>query len=130
MSYPASFFGTADTADIIHSYTRAEAIADGVLVDLTDAPERREAGFKCPVACTREVYEECIALTPAAERAGNDVKSRLWDVLWMLRNAVGRNSAPEALFKLYCVRDRVRSTHTTLKAVAGPGDDGARSMRA
>ena len=33
-----------DRLPIIHSYTRADAIADGVLIDVTN--EAREAGFK------------------------------------------------------------------------------------
>jgi hypothetical protein len=38
----------------IHSYSRAQAIADGVLVDVT----AKEAGFKYqPVALTRAVFD-------------------------------------------------------------------------
>jgi type I site-specific restriction endonuclease len=46
---------TATAAEIfgepIHSYTRADAFADGYLVDVTDTA--REAGFRFPVALTR-----------------------------------------------------------------------------
>jgi hypothetical protein len=43
----------------IHVYTRAQAIADGTLVDLTTATDDKgqrlceQAGFKVPVAITR-----------------------------------------------------------------------------
>jgi hypothetical protein len=40
--------------DLIHSYSRAEAIADGVLVDVT--PVAREAGIRFPVALTRATH--------------------------------------------------------------------------
>ncbi len=109
--------------EIIHTYTRAEAIADGVLVDVTDTA--REAGFRFPVALTRAAWDLCVALSPAAERAGNDERGRLWDVLWMLRNAVRRHSnSGETLFVVLCVTARVRPSRVALRAKIGPGDDG------
>ena len=35
-----------EPSDLIHSYTRAQAIEDGVLVDVSDVA--KEAGFKLP----------------------------------------------------------------------------------
>jgi hypothetical protein len=40
-----------DERDLIHSYSRAQAIADGVLIDVSATA--REAGIRCPVALTR-----------------------------------------------------------------------------
>jgi hypothetical protein len=42
-----------DGSDLIHSYSRAQAIAAGVLVDVT--PTAHEVGFRFPVALTRAV---------------------------------------------------------------------------
>ena len=39
--------------NVIHVYTRAQAIADGVLIDATELA--REAGFRFPVALSAEV---------------------------------------------------------------------------
>ena len=39
-----------ENADLIHRYTRAEAIADGVLIDVSAVA--REAGIRYPVALT------------------------------------------------------------------------------
>ena len=39
----------------ISIYTRAQAIEDGVLVDVSESA--REAGFKFPVAVTRTVWD-------------------------------------------------------------------------
>jgi hypothetical protein len=39
-----------NNAELIHSYSRRQAIADGVLIDVT--PTAREAGIKFPVALT------------------------------------------------------------------------------
>ncbi len=117
-----------EEAEVISVYTRRQAIEDGVLVDLTQ-PELlnlvKEAGFKYPVAMTTEAFMDCVALTPAAKRAGNDIKGRLWDVLWMLRTTI-REARGEGgnitMFKLLCITDRRRLC--TLKAICGPGDDG------
>lgn len=71
---------------LIHGYSRAQALADGVLVDLrqkpsTDKPDAldldevcRNAGIKVPLACTARVWAECIEVTPAAREMCCDVK--------------------------------------------------------
>lgn len=41
--------------EYIHSYSRKQALEDGVLVDVTRYA--REAGFKVPVAFTRTLFE-------------------------------------------------------------------------
>ena len=115
--------------DIIHTYTRAQCIADGGLVDLRQGELEQlvvDAGIRVPIACTAAVFAQCIELTPAAVKACNDIKGRLWDVLWMFKCAArGAAGGGDTLyFELYVVRDRVRPTKTKLKAVIGPGDDG------
>lgn len=115
-------------AEVISTYSRAQAIEDGVLVDLCQAGDFdkavKEAGFKFPVACTAEVFAECIKLTKAAERAGNDINGRLWDVLWMLKCAIRHARNTDRIeFVVRIVRDRVRPTSTELVAVCGPGDN-------
>ncbi len=115
-----------DNAVVISTYSRRQAIDDGILVDLrqVDAGSVEEAGFKFPIACTAEVFSSCIELTDAAERAGNDIRGRLWDILWMLKMAVRTAKATDRIsFKVSVVRDRVRPTPTELVAVCGPGDD-------
>ena len=42
--------------EIICSYTRAQAIKDGVLIDVSEAA--KEAGFKIPVAMTDTVWDQ------------------------------------------------------------------------
>lgn len=87
------FFG-----EVIHTYSRAEAIADGVLVDVEAlAPGvAAEAGFKAPVALTEGVFEDCVDWSDADDArkrtgTGQDVKGRLWDVLYMAMVAARRN---------------------------------------
>ena len=46
--------GFWDDAEIIYPYTRAQALEDGVLVDVSEIA--KEAGIKFPVALTAAVY--------------------------------------------------------------------------
>ena len=113
---------TIDFGDVISSYSRAQALEDGELVDASELA--REAGVRYPVALTRAAWTHCVALSPAAERAGNDETGRLWDVLWMMANALRRRpQGTEVLFELLCVTTHVRASRVRLRAVVGPGDD-------
>jgi hypothetical protein len=47
----------------IHPYTRAQAIDDGYLIDVSETA--REAGFRLPVAITRSTWADCIEWTDA-----------------------------------------------------------------
>lgn len=73
--------------DIIYSYTRSQAIADGVLVDIEKefSGLSTQAGFKFPIALTARAFSRYVQLNPFAEKALEDPKGRLWDVLWMLK---------------------------------------------
>jgi len=131
MSTPNDFW---TDADVIHTYTRRQAIEDGVLVQLSgpgyegDAwiPEMvAEIGYRAPVAITAAAFAKCVELTPAAERACNDLKGRLWDVLYMLRLAIGRSRPDQdtVWFDVWCVVNRAKPQEVRLKSVCGPGDD-------
>jgi hypothetical protein len=113
--------------DVIYAYTRQQAIDDGVLVDLMQ-PELLElvhnAGIKFPVAMTAEAFGNYVELTPMAKEMCNDIKGRLWDVLWMFRQAARKTQGDTLLFDFYCVTTRREPTKCTLKAVCGPGDHG------
>lgn len=106
---------------IIFSYTRAQAVADGVLIDVT----AKEAGFVLPVAVTAAVWAEYIKVPDGVE--GQDEAGRLWDLLTMLRSAIRRDASggPELLFQLHERNDNAEgeSPLVTLKAMCGPDDD-------
>jgi hypothetical protein len=95
--------GLWDGAEVIHTYTREEAIADGYLVDLTEWGSSKTGflgGFTCPVAVTRELWE----LIDTKVR-GQDTRGRAHDVLWMASLAVRRaredeDGCRDAPFKL------------------------------
>ena len=77
-----------EDADLIHRYTRADAIRDGVLIDVSAVAQ--QAGIRYPVALTAAVWAECVAVPPGVEC--QDEAGRLWDVLPMLRFAAGGES--------------------------------------
>ena len=76
--------GNAPAFDpVVSVYTRAQAIEDGILVDVSETA--REAGFRIPVAVSRTVWSRLVAL-PEGYRGFQDERGRLWDVLWMARH--------------------------------------------
>ncbi len=112
---------TNDDPEVISIYTRAQAIEDGILVDVSATA--CEAGFKIPVAITVAVYESHVKVPPGVE--AQDEAGRLWDVLWMTRYAISRSAPDEAEVpvKLHVRNDNRRPRLVTLKAIVGPGDD-------
>lgn len=117
----------APFGDIVHAYTRADAIADGVLVDVT--PTAREAGFSVPVALTEAAWLDCVAWTDAdtARQVTQDEAGRLWDVLWMAKLAARRASGGDVVFEMHRVPRGGRGARprcAQLRMVIGPGDDG------
>jgi len=112
-----------ENADLIHRYTRADAIRDGVLIDVSATA--REAGFKFPVALTAAVWGKYVAVPPGV--VCQDEAGRLWDVLVMLRFAIrGNKDASEVRFGVHVRNDNRERTPPLvwLKALCGPGDQG------
>ena len=72
---------------VIYSYTRAQAVADGVQVEVTKTAQ--EAGIKFPVFLTRTVFDSFVAVPEGV--TGQDEAGRLWDICWMLRFAILRS---------------------------------------
>jgi len=98
-------FGT-----VIYAYTRAQAVADGVQVEVTKTAQ--EAGIKFPMFLTRAVFEAYVAVPP--DVTGQDEAGRLWDIVWMtrfgiIRSTPGRDRIPVALY--------VRNDNTRAKLV-------------
>ena len=119
-----SFFG-----DVISTYTRAQAIADGVLVEAGSLV--KENVFKWPVALTSAAWTDCVAWSDddSEKQVYQDQSGRLFDVLYMasceIRNSNG--SGDQMLFQLFRVpRDgkSMEAEIVTLKLIVGPGDNG------
>lgn len=117
-------------AEFIFGCSRAQAIADGELVDVSEMA--REAGLRFPTALTRDVWADCVAWTDEhTQRRGwpQDQDGRLWDVLHMTRAAIRRapsGPADRLRVQLYRAPPRGRGLGPQLVglvAVCGPGDD-------
>ena len=111
-----------ENADVISSYSRAQAIEDGVLVEVTETARR--AGFRFPVAVTAGVWAEYVSVPPGV--ACQDEAGRLWDVVWMTRCAIARapDGADSVVVRLHVRNDDGAARLVTLRAVVGPGDSG------
>jgi hypothetical protein len=96
-----------ENADLIHCYTRADALRDGVLIDVSATA--REAGIRWPVALTRAVWEWCVRVPLGV--LSQDESGRLWDVAWLLACAIrGSNGAREVCFGLHVRNDNRERT--------------------
>ena len=118
----SSLFG-----DVIFAYTRAQALADGVLIDAGALAS--EAGLRWPVALTVAAWEDCVGWGPSdnALQGPQDATGRLWDVLVLAAHAARTGTDSTLYFDLCRVpRDghARRATVTTLKLHVGPGDAG------
>ena len=72
--------------DVIYSYTRSQAVADGAQVEVSNTAQ--EAGIRFPVFLTRAVYDAYVTVPPGV--TAQDEAGRLWDVVWMLKYAIHR----------------------------------------
>ncbi|MHB1948849.1 MAG: DUF6573 family protein, partial [Gammaproteobacteria bacterium] len=83
---------------IIDSYKRAQALEDGVLIDISNMA--REAGFTIPVAVTNAVWSDYIQWSnkDTEQQTYQDTNGRLWDVLSMLRFAINKHTNSDCIF--------------------------------
>ena len=105
---------------VVYAYTRAQAVADGVQVEVSKVAQ--EAGIKFPMFLTRAVYDAYVAVPPNV--SGQDESGRLWDVVWMTRFAIlrskpGTDRLPVALYVRY---DNRAAKLVKLIATSGPLD--------
>jgi hypothetical protein len=109
--------------EVIHSYTRADALRDGVLVDAGAIAS--EVGFKYSVALSRAAWEKCVAVPSGI--IGQDEVGRLYDVLHMLAASIRRGEdATTVSFAVHVRNSNRRGVPplVPLYAVCGPGDEG------
>jgi hypothetical protein len=106
--------------EVIYTYTRAQAIADGEQVNVSKVAE--EAGIRFPVFLTRAVFDSYV--TVPAGVAAQDEARRLWDIVQMLRFAIRKAQTGQARlpFALYVRTDSRRARLVKLVAMCGPLD--------
>src|ERR1039457_2432557 len=111
---------TSPFGEIIYSYTRKQAIADGFQVEVSKIAQ--EAGIRFPVFITRTAFDAYVTVPPNV--SGQDEAGRLWDVVWMLRFAIrkaaqGHSRLP---FALHVRNDNRTPRLVKLIAMCGPLD--------
>jgi len=105
---------------VVYSYTRAQAVADGVQVEVSKVAQ--EAGIKFPMFLTRAVFDAYVAVPPNV--TGQDEAGRLWDVVWMTRFAImrSRGHTDRLPVALYVRNDNRAAKLVKLIATCGPLD--------
>src|SRR5208283_458262 len=106
--------------EIIYSYTRSQAVADGVQVEVTKTAQ--EAGIRFPVFLTRAVYDAYVTVPPGV--TAQDEAGRLWDIIIMTRFAIlrSRPGCDRLPVALYVRNDNRAPRLVRLTAVCGPLD--------
>lgn len=127
--------GFWDDAEVISSYSRAQAIEDGQLVDLSELA--KEAGFKWPLAVSRGVWG---ILAPWDDGSpgeldkpkegqplyghGQSFQGRAWDMLqillWEIRKGKGGNRVDFA--PLFLMPGGSKARGVEMWSHVGPGD--------
>ena len=103
--------------ETIYSYSRAQAIEDGVLVDLSQADSIRQH-WKYPFACTSAVWA---IIEEALQQPGQDVSGICHDISTMAKLAIhNTRNADQILFTVI-----ITGKKHALKLHIGPGDTAA-----
>lgn len=107
-----------DDDPVIYSYTRAQAIEDGQLVDISELA--KEAGFIFPVAITCGVH----ALLNDTAQPGQSFEGRAWDVLMVLHFEIRRSKSTDTVYfaPFFNTKDCAEPKPHKLWAKIGPGD--------
>lgn len=101
--------------DVIYSYTRKQAINDGVLVDLSNY-ETAKHHWKFPLACTDTLWQTIESIL--RQEDGQDINGVLHDISTMAKLQIrGADTSDVVLFDVKLGKE----THK-LKLHMGPGD--------
>lgn len=121
MGYDASEKAQFDRGNLIFQYTRKQAIADGVLIDLSSSFPSDSRLFTRSLCCTHSVW---LLIETAAECDQVEVGMYVWDLCWMCFmavNAVKESHCSEVDFNV-CLP--IGTPEKQLKLVCSPGDEG------
>ena len=112
--------GNSPFGEMIFSYTRSQAVADGVQVEVSKTAQ--QAGIRFPVFLTRAVYDAYVTVPPGV--TAQDEAGRLWDIITMARFAIlrSRPGCDRLPVALYVRNDNRAPRLVRLTAVCGPLD--------
>jgi len=112
-----------DDWPIIFSYTRAQALADGVLIDVTT--QAAEMGFKVHTVVTDHLYNSYVVPPAGLKGEGQSIEGRLHDLLFRALVAAARNGTGDrAEFDVLFLMAPGRWDTVHVVTAIGPGDHG------
>jgi hypothetical protein len=100
--------------NVIYAYTRADAIEDGELVEVSELYPEDTRVYKYPVAFTRALWA---TVEEGATEGGDTIGGRVWDVCYMGTAATAKREGPDSHYPVIIGG----KTHH-LRANCGPGD--------
>jgi hypothetical protein len=108
----------------VYSYSRRQALDDGVLVDLTDFSN--DHGLVFPVACTAGVYHTYLVPDKTLESQGQTLEARIHDLLSILAAAIKKQplKSDRLTFQTSFLMPRGRQATITFTCMCGPDDAG------
>lgn len=107
---------------VIASYSRKQAIEDGMLVDFEAVSPGivKEAGISYPMAITRVAWQ---LIDDAVAKGGKDLDGVIWDMLTMFRYAAQKNGSNQMIFEMLIWEKHVgKDRLMKFKAICGAGD--------
>lgn len=110
--------------NVIYSYTRAQAIEDGVLIDIT--ADAKANGFKVHTVVTDNLYRQYVEVPTGLDRSfGQSRDGRLHDLLTLALFAARSSKGTDRVyFKVSFLMGPGRSEEANIIAHIGPGDHG------
>ena len=117
---PHDFIDFDQDETVIYSYSRAQALEDSVLVDISELA--KEAGFKIPVAVTSAVD----VLLNDWRHDGQSFEGRAWDLLMVLHFEIMRAKNTDIIYfaPYFNTHHHQEPKPYKLWAKCGPGDNG------
>ena len=104
--------------ELISTYTRKQAIEDGVLIDLSTNFPNETRMYKWPVACTSAVWE---LIESAAQSDAVSVELYAWDVCFAAyRTITAASQNNDCLLFKVLLPLRAKSKPKNLKLMCGP----------
>gem|GEM_PF-1592640 len=119
----APIFGGPTELNTVYAYSRARAIEDGVLIDVTR--QAKDLGIRCPAALTALVWAEIVTASVADEFA-NDIteETRVKELLEMAAMQMEATTNKAARFLYYATTSINSSKNFELMVIMSAGDDG------
>ena len=112
-----------DSWNVVYAYSREQAIADGVLVDVTETA--KAIGFKLHTVVTDHLFHGYVEVPEGLEGEGQSVTGRLHDLMVLALFAARRAvNTDRVSFKADFLMAPGRKETIDVVAHIGPGDHG------